>query len=198
MMPQPVAQEIVPMVGAVGDIVQAPLVTEILHIPAGNRKHGTDHSTVLGRDTPKALEAGTANQMHQHRFRVVVGGVGGGDLSGDGTQETVPGIPGRSLQALLAGDDIAMAHGQGNVIAVAEIPDELFVPIRFRAPEMVVEMGRSQGDPQLVLQKIQGKEQRHGIGPAGYGAGDLVPGLQQLLLPDKGKELIQHASTPGP
>ena len=90
--------------------------------------------------------------MHQHRFRIVIGGVGGGDFSGQAPQKCVSGIPGGGFQALFSRDDGAVAHGQGDVVAIAEIPDEVFIPLGFLTPEVMVEMGSRQLNVQLILE----------------------------------------------
>ena len=86
---------------------------------------------------------------------------------------------------------------QGDVIAAAEFFYKGLIPIGLLSPEAVVEVGRFQGDSQLFPQQIQGKEQRHGVRPAGNGAGHPVAGGYQIISPDEIQELIQHASTPG-
>jgi len=95
----------------------------------------------------QALQAGAPDQVHQHRFGIVIGGVGGGDFAGKGTEKRIPCLPGGGFQSLFAGDDGAGPHMEGNAVATAEILDELLVPVRFCSPEMVVEMGG--GQPQV-------------------------------------------------
>ena len=63
---------------------------------------------------------------------------------------------------------------------------------------MVIKMGRGQVNIQLVFQQIHGKEQRHGIRPAGHRADKFVSRLKHPVFFQERSQLIQHASTPGP
>ena len=133
--------------------------------------------------------------MHEHRFGVVVGGVGGGDFPGETAQKRVSGLPGGGLQALLPRLNPGAPHRKGDVIPGAEIPDEGLVPIGFRPPEMVIEMGGGERHPQFFPEQIHPKQQRHRIRAPGDGADHPVSRLDQPISQGGGK-LIQHVSTP--
>ena len=135
--------------------------------------------------------------MHQHRFRVVVSGVGRGDFPFQPQQEAVPGIPGGGLQPFFAGNHLTGSHMQRDFKTLTQAADKGLVPVRFFPSELMIKMGGLQMEAPLFFQKIQGKQQRHGVRPAGNGTDDGVPRGDQSLLPDEVPKLIQHASTPG-
>ena len=125
--------------------------------------------------------------------------MGRGQIAVLGAEKRIAQMPGGLLQALagLGGPlpDVAPAHSQGNGPDAAEGADKGFVAVGLRAPEAVVEMGRREREVQLPLQSGQTVEQRHGIGPAGYGADHPAPRRQG---PQNRPNLRDHhASTPG-
>ena len=87
--------------------------------------------------------------MHQHRFGVIVGGVGGGNFPGQSAQKCVSGIPGGSFQPFFAGNDVPPSYGQRNIVAVTELTDELLVPVRFFPTQMMVKVRRPKVDAQF-------------------------------------------------
>ena len=128
----------------------------------------------------------------------IIGGVGGGNLSGQTPQKRIPCIPGRRFQSLFAGDDPAGAQMQRNIVAPAEIRHKGLVPVGFGTAQMVIEVSSFQGNTQLIPQQIQRKQHCHGIRAAGDRRNYAVSGGKKRLLFQKGAQFIQHASTPGP
>ena len=152
MMPQPVAQECVSVIGTIRDMLHMIFGKEILHIRAGDAQHGAKHIAADGRDGAQTLQSCATDQMHQHGFRVVIGGVGRGNFAGQSAQKRVADVTGSGFQSLFAGNHVAGTDQKGNAIAVAKVPDEFFIPVRFFPPEMVVKMGGGQLKSQLILQ----------------------------------------------
>ena len=82
MMPQPVTQECVGIIGAVRDMLHMILVKQCLHIRSGDAKHRADYIAVDGRNRTQTLQACTAHQMHQNSFCIVISGMGCGNFTG--------------------------------------------------------------------------------------------------------------------
>ena len=177
---------------------QGVLLQKRLHVIPGDREHGADHISADRCNGPQAFQPCAANQAHEHRLGIVIGGMGGGNLSGKTPQKRVPGIPGRRFQALFPGNNPAGAQVQRNTVAPAEIRHKGLVPVRFGTAQMVIEVGGLQGNPQLIPQQIQRKQHCHGIRAAGDSSNYLVSRGKKCLLFQKGAQFIQHASTPGP
>ena len=194
-MPDAVAQEFVCRVGAVLPVGQVVFLQKGLHLLPGDIQHGADDGPIHRGDAPQSLQPGAPEQVHEHGFGVVIGGVGSGDFSREGAQKRVSCLPGGGLQPLLPGTHLSAPNGEGNAVAGAEIPNEGLVGVGLRPPEMVVKMGGGQVYLQFFPQQVHSKQQRHGIRPAGDGADHRFP--RRCQLPEGGRELIQHASTPG-
>ena len=152
MMADSVAQEGIRIIAAVGDMGKAPFFQKAFHILPGHTQHRADDVPIHRGNAAKALQPGTPDQMHHHRFRIVIGGVGGGDFPGQRSEIAVPGIPGGSFQALLSGHDLTGANVQRNIVVVTQVSYKYLIPVRFFPPEMVVKMGRFQGYAQFVFQ----------------------------------------------
>ena len=197
MMPQPVTEEFVAAVGAVLHMADVVFVQKGLHLGPGHIQHGPDEPVGLWRDAAQAPQARATDQVHQHRFGVVVGGVGGGDGAIEAAKICVSRFPCRRFQPLGAGNHSSGAQMQGDIVEIAEFFNKFRIPLRFLPPEVVVKMGSLHGDAQLLLQQPHPPQQRHGVGTAGYGAEDPVPRLHHLIPAEGGEHLIQHASTPG-
>ena len=108
-------------------------------------------AVLLVRHAGKARHAGAPDQVEEDGLSVVVGVVGGVDLSvlpqflRLPAEEAVPEHPGRLLQGealpLRQSPDVAGAGDEGDVVGGAPVPDESLVPVRLRSPEPVVEVG---------------------------------------------------------
>ncbi len=170
---------------------------EVQDLLTGDGEHGPDIFTPSGCDAPKPPETAATNQVHEQGLGVVVSGVGRGNKAGKGVEKSVSGLPGGAFQPPVHGNHISGADGQGNFVFFTEFPDKILVPVGFGTPQMVVKMGRRQGNIQFLPQKKQPIGHGHGIRPAGQGAGHAAGGYQILCL-QKLPQLIQHASTPGP
>ena len=74
-------------------------------------------------------------------------------------QKLIPQPPGGLLGGealpLRQGAGVAASGKKGYSAGGAVIPDELFVPVRLRAPQPVVEMGGGDGKLPLAAQEIQ-------------------------------------------
>ena len=151
-MAQPIAKEGIGFVGAIlhmGDVV---FFKKRQHLAAGDVQHGADALFHHGSDAAQTLQPRATHQMHQQRFRIIIGGVGGGDDAVQGVKIAVAGIPRGGFQTLFAGDYLGFSHKQGDVEPLADVPDELLIPLGFLSPQVMVEMGGGKPDVQLVLQ----------------------------------------------
>jgi hypothetical protein len=88
-MAYPVAKEIVPGIGAVLHMGKAVFLQKIQHLLPCHRQHGTNDPSANRLNSSQALQTGTPDQPHQHRLRVVIGCMGGGDFSGYPSEEEI-------------------------------------------------------------------------------------------------------------
>ena len=197
MMADPVAQEGIGIVGAVLNTGKAPLLQEGFHLLPGDGEHGANDSAADRGDPAQAPQTGAPDQMEQQGLRIVICRVGRGDFSRQGSQKAVPGLPGCCLQPLFPRLHQAAAQVQGDVIAGTEILHKGRIPLGFRPPEVVIEVGCFQLKGEFILQQIQTKQQRHRICSTGDGADHPVAGPDQPFPPDEVGDFIQHVSTPG-
>ena len=197
MVTESVSQTEIRGIHAVFPVAQTVFIQKGKNLGPGHIQQGTDKLAPFGCNPPKTFQAGAPDQVHQHGFGIVIGGVGGGNFTGEGIEIGIPGIPGSGFQPFFSGGNVGRAYVKGNSVAGAEIPDKLFIDIRLFRLQMVIEMDCGKIQIPFFLQKIHGPQQSDGIGAAGNGTDDaLTPGNQIVLLNETAK-LTQHASTPG-
>ena len=124
------------------------------------------------------VEAGAAEEAHDHCLGLVVAVVTGGD-GGEVTgsagllEEVMAQFAGGVLEATtaLAGQatGISRANGEGNVEAGAEIRAEVLVAVAAGAAEIVVEVGGGEGARTGAGPGGGGGKQGHRVGSAGEG-----------------------------
>ena len=154
-MAQPVTQAAVACVGGVlppGNVLRLQKGDDLL---SGHAQERTDQLPAHRRDSAQAPQPAAPQKVQQHRFRVVVGGVGGGQpVAGQAFQKFVAPDPRRVLQAPAApggkGRHVAAPHGQLDAVGGAEAADKGFVPVRFGTPQAVVEMGGRDSDAESL------------------------------------------------
>ena len=127
----------------------------------------------------KARHAGAPDQVEKNGLRVVIGVVGCVDfdilpqLLRLLAKKIVPEPPGRLLQRealpLHKAPDIPGAGDEGDVMGGTPVPDEGLVPVGFRAPQSVVEVGSHYPAVPLPAPSVQQVQQAHGVQPAGHG-----------------------------
>ena len=93
---------------------------------------------------------------------------------------------------------IAVIHIQMHTKRFAQLPDERFVPVRFLAAQMVVEMRGFDRDAKRIPKRKQHVEHADGVRTAGDRTDDGIARLGHLLRAHPGKNLIPHASIPDP
>ena len=100
-------------------------------------------------DGAEAFGPGSAEELHEDGFGLVVEGVGGEDGVGvaggeEGGEEFVAGVAGGFFDGLFcggdAGGDVGVVKVEGDVEADAEVFDELLVGVGFFAAEIVVDV----------------------------------------------------------
>ena len=145
--------------------------------------------------------------MEEDGFRVVAGGVSGGDQAGAGLPGCVPQkgvahLPGSLLDAASPqaglGGYVARACVQrdgrqtgpvGPAVRPAAQLDKLLhkplVPIGFRPSQPVVVVGGGQGEVHPVPQPVEHVEHCDGVRAPGYGAQHRGAAGNQVLLPDE-------------
>ena len=127
----------------------------------------------------KARHAGAPDQVEKNGLRVVIGVVGCVDfdmlpqLLRLLAKKIVPELPGRLLQGealpLHKAPDIPGAGDEGDVMGGTPVPDEGLIPVGFRAPQPVVEVGSHYPAIPLPTPPVQQVQQAHGVQPAGHG-----------------------------
>ena len=86
---KPVPQKFTGVVGAVCHIAQPVILHIGFHFLPGHVQHRPDQPVSFRCNAAQAPQAAAPEQVHQHRFGVVIRGVGGGDGSIQATQESV-------------------------------------------------------------------------------------------------------------
>ena len=150
-MPDAVSEKFVRSICAVFHMGQVPGFEKAFVFLPGNPEHRPYQVPPYGSNAPKAFEARAAYQVEKHRLCVIVSRMGRGNFAGERRKVGIPRFSGGGFQALFAGDHPSGAYVKGNVVPITEFPDEIFIPVRFCSPEMVVKVDGFQMDAQLVL-----------------------------------------------
>ncbi len=146
-------------------------------------------------------QPGAPGQTEQKGLGVVVGIVGGGDdrrarFRRGFLQKGVPQFPGGLFNALPPagglGGDVGLPQMEGDPCLGAPAPDKGGVPLGFRPPQPVVEVGGVEGD---ALPAGEPVEQAHGIRPAGDGAEHRSAGGQHGVFCCELDGFFQHGSS---
>ena len=93
---------------------------------------------------------------------------------------------------------IAAIHIQMHTERFAQLPDECFIPVGFRAAQMVVKMCGFDCDAKCVPKGQQHMQHTNGICAAGDRADDSIAKPGHILRAHPCKNLIPHASIPDP
>ena len=75
-----------------------------------------------------------------YRFRVIVSGMGGGHNAGQRTKESVTGLTGSGLKALLPRCYLPFSVMKRDLIIGAKLPDKGSIPVRFLPTKVVVKV----------------------------------------------------------
>ena len=182
---------------------QPVLLQIVLDLGPTGLQQGPDDPAPYRRDAAQALRPGAPQQVQQHRLRLILGVVGGGDIRrADGVrraeEKVVPQPPSRLLHAqaparrhLIDGRGLGI---EGDVPLPAQAPDEILVPLGL-GPHPVVQVRRRHGEAAARRDGGQIVQQAHGVPSAGHGAQDHAA-LRRQHVPafHPGKQI--HALTP--
>ena len=163
------------------------------NLPPGDPQQGPQHLAPPGWDAQQPRQGGPPAQVHQHRFGVVVGVVGGEDSvllpRRQALEKAVPHLAAALLQAQAPpagqGGHVLPAEGKIQPKALGKGPGRGLVPVRFLPPQLVVHVGQHQALRAQAAQQPVG--QGGGIRPAGKAhhhlaplgqAGDVRPGQE--------------------
>ena len=93
---------------------------------------------------------------------------------------------------------LSTADGQRDVVRLTKGFYKDLIAIGFRAAQMMIEVGGSNGDAQLLAQRIQAPQHRHGVRAAGDRAQDVVSlGKQGFVSTPRGDLSLHCGATPG-
>src|SRR5579864_1649848 len=110
-------------------------------------------------------------------------------------KKRVPQFPRRRLNT-----DALLCRVPRNIITIAielqpelarQCAHELLIGIRFRPPQLVIEMNNRQDNPQLPAKLQQKPQQSYGVDPSGNRHTNTFPGIQQLQSSDVGKDAFR-------
>ena len=201
--PQAVAGIVGVQIRLVGDVGQVMRRDIGVDSGAGRVQQGADDALPHRWNAGKPLGAGAPQQLQQHRLRLILPVVGGGDEGrADGR--------GGAAQEFIAGAAACLLHGQapciaqdvhvhlfrvkGDIPLAAQPAHQLLVPLR-RGAHAVVQVGGGHGKAPLLSQTPQVVQQAHGVPPSGYGAQDRPAGRREhaeALHPRRG---VHHGLT---
>ena len=143
-----------------------------------------------GVDGAEAFGPGSAEELHDDGFGLVVEGVGGEDGVGvaggeEGGEVVVADGAGGLFDGLAcfgdAGGDAGLVEVEGDVEGDAEVFDEALVGVGFFAAKAVVDVDGGEADAEGFacggVGGVEGEEEGHGVGAAGDGDADAVAGV---------------------
>jgi hypothetical protein len=148
---------------------------------AAELQQRTEDATKLWMNPTEASEPGSAKDVGQDRFGLIIGGMGDCDFvelafGHETVEEGVTGKPGGTLQigvfALRLGGDVLAADEKGKRVACREVSYEFLVSIRGAATEFMIEVRDREDGAQFFLQLEKQKKQSNGIGATGNGHAD--------------------------
>jgi hypothetical protein len=176
---------------------------------AGVEERAEDFSSWEGDDRVDRAEAfgpGSAEELHEDGFGLVVEGMGGENAVGvaggeEGGEEVIAGV----ASGLFDGLGVAIGSGFGNAVgdvglvqverdveADAEVFDELLVGVGFFAAEVVVDVDGAEADAEGITDGgvggVEGEEECYGIGTAGEGDADAVSGFDLCAVEGEGEQ----------
>ena len=124
------------------------------HLRPGAGEQGAHDPVAAGRDAGQPMQPGAPHQMEQQGLQIVVGVMGGGDARtvqslGALAEKIIAQLPGGLLHtqaaALSLRVHISLAHHEKDVARCAPLGHKGRVPVGFRAPQVVVEVGGRNG-----------------------------------------------------
>jgi len=159
----------------------------------GLEEGAEDFAFWLGEDWVDGGEAfgpGSAKELHEDGFGLVVEGVGGEDGVGvagveEGGEEFVAGVAGGFFDPFVCGGDafgdVGLVKVEGDVESDAEVLDELLVGVGFFGAEVMVDVDGGEAHSEGVagggIGGVEGEEEGYGVGSAGDCDGDAVSGF---------------------
>jgi hypothetical protein len=161
-----------------------------------------------GMDGAEAFGPGSAEELHEDGFGLVVEGVGGEDgvdVSGgeEGRKEIVSDVAGGFFDCFFCfgdtGRDVGVVEVEGNVEGDAEVFDEALVGVRFFAAEGVVDVdggeAYAEGFVMGCVGGVEGEEESDGVRSTGDGDSDAVSGVDLSAV--EGKSGLSHTCCDG-
>ena len=159
-----------------------------------------------GVDGAEALGPGSAKELHEDGFGLVVEGVGGEDGVGvaggdEGAEVVVADGAGGFFDGFVgAGDAVGNAglvEGEGDVETGAEVGYELLVGVGFGAAKAVVDVDGREADAEGVAGSgvggVEGEEEGDGVCAAGDGDAEAVAGVDLRAVEGKGHRIHVNA-----
>jgi DNA-binding beta-propeller fold protein YncE len=154
-----------------------------------------------GMNTREPFAPSTAQELHQHCLRLIVGGVGGGDglkalLPRQLDEPFVAQFAAGMFEAQLVRGgvfaDIGAACKEQQVVLLGELGHKPLISVGVDPAKPMVEVGDSQDDSQLRAQREQHAHQRHRICTARDGNDNAVTRAQQAAFANCREHLVAH------
>ena len=152
----------------------------------------------------QALGARAPQQVQQHRLRLILPVVGGGDEVRAGAlrraaEEVVAGAAARLLHGEVPsggeGVDLHPLGVEGDIAGIAEGADKLLVALR-RGAHTVVQVRRRHAEVPLLSQTPETVQKADGVPAAGDGAEDQPAGRREHLPAGHPRRYVKHRSPP--
>ena len=157
-----------------------------------------DEDAAVGRDPREAARPGALEQAHQHRLRLVVGGVAEGDAVGAQARRVpqerrVARLAGASLERA-AGRDRDSFHRDRQATASRESRDKGRVVGRV-GPEAVVHVDDREPEPKLARERLERPEQRDGVRAARHRHQDSFAASKHRMAANRVADAGDHPAT---
>jgi hypothetical protein len=159
-----------------------------------------------GVNGAQAFGPGSAEELHEDGFGLVVEGVGGEDGVGvaggeEGGEDVVADVAGGFLDSFGisvgtglrdASGDVGVVKVEGDVEGDAKVFDESLVDVGFFAAELMVDVNGgeayAEGFAGGGVGGVEGEEERYGVGAAGDGDADAVSGFDLCAVEGEGEQ----------
>jgi len=178
MVTNPVAKKLILTVGTVLKKGKVPGTKKVKNFLPTDFEKGADKALIPnGKNAFQTFQAASPDQIHQNGLRLIFPMMsqcdpGSSDLCSQGRKEEISFLPSDILQGPFLFPsysercDILPFYDAGNPSFLAQSTHQLFLGIRFGAPQTMIQMGYGQGQVILRGKENESLQKCHGIRPS--------------------------------